>query len=105
MQKDILDIVSQSIDLYDDSKADEAFGVLYDLFKVIDYLPDDKKEYTREEYSLAMDTYVFFTDRDLIEEGKIEGFANSDEIRKEIVRLKKLRDSSQPAKLIKDLSP
>jgi hypothetical protein len=83
MKINILDIVSQALDLYDNSKKEEAIRLLHDYFE-----STNRADIGQKEYDLAMETYIFLTDGDLRKEGRDFGFTNTEEIKKEILNFK-----------------
>lgn len=79
----ILDTVSQALDLYDNSKKEEAIKLLHNYFE-----NTNKADIDQKEYDLAMETYIFLTDGDLRKEGRDFGFTNTEEIKKEILNFR-----------------
>ncbi len=83
MSTKILDTVVHALNLFDESKKEEAIKLLNAFLETVQKDPDNQ-----EEYDLAMEAYIFLTDGDLREEGRDFGFSNTEDIRKKIENIK-----------------
>jgi hypothetical protein len=83
MKTKILDVVSQSLELFENSKKEEAIRFLNTFLETV-----KKNTENQAEYDLAMETYIFLTSGDLRKEGRDFGFADTNEIKNEISKLK-----------------
>jgi hypothetical protein len=83
----ILNVVTQALELFDKSKKEEAVKLLNSFLEII-----EKNETNQAEYDLAMETYIFLIDGDLRKDGRDFGFSNIEEIKQEIIKLKRVRN-------------
>ncbi len=86
MKTRILDVVSQSLDLFENSKKEGAITLLNTFLETV-----KKDTENQAEYDLAMETYIFLTDGDLRKEGRDFGFENINEIKNEVSKLRNIQ--------------
>lgn len=80
MKKIKKEIILNALDLFEKNEKQKAIDILYP------YFAGECDE--GELYDLLMETYIFITYGDLRKEGRDFGFENTEEIRKELDKLK-----------------